>query len=470
MHRVAAVDLGATSVRVAVVDLDAPGPEVEVVHRVPHGPQADAHGTLRWDWTTIIGAVDEGLAAALAAGPLASIGVDGWGVDHALLDGDGELLAPPVSYRDRRTDGWQQVADRLGRDRLYDATGIQLMPINTIFQLAAHPQEELQRSARIMLLPDLVVRHLTAVDGGTDGAYDGTERSNASTTALLRADGADWVPELLEAAGVRQDQLATLQDAGSVAGSWNGVPVHLVGSHDTASAFVARPGPSSPGSVVVSAGTWVLVGAERPAADTGPAARAGNFANERGTFGGVRFLRNVVGFWLLERCRAAWGDPPVPELLEAAAAVDTEVPVFDATDERFLAPEDMEAEIRAATGLAAGTPRGVIVASILTSIAAATAEVVAQLGAITGDEPRELHLVGGGVRNELMNQLLADRTGLPVLVGSPEATALGNAVTQGVALGRFRTLEDARAWVATAARRLEPRGGGVTPAAPSERR
>lgn len=470
MNRVAAVDLGATSVRVAVVDLDALTPEVEVVHRVAHGPEPDAGGTLRWDWQRILAAVDDGLEAARAAGPLASIGVDGWGVDHALLDERGELLALPVSYRDRRTEGWQEVAERVGRDQLYAATGIQLMAINTIFQLAAHPDEELRHAARIMLLPDLVVRHLTSADASGDDTYEGTERSNASTTALLRADGSDWVPELLEEVGVRPEQLGPLRDAGTVAGTWQGVPVHLVGSHDTASAFVARPGPSSPGSVVVSAGTWVLVGAERPEADTGPAARAGNFANERGAHGGVRFLRNVMGFWLLERCRAVWGDPPLPDLLDAAADVDTEVPVFDATDERFLAPADMEAEIRAATGFGPSADRGVIVASILTSIASAAALVVTQLGAITGEEPSELHLVGGGVRNGLMNQLLADRTGLPVRVGSPEATALGNAVSQGIALGRFTSLEDARAWVATAARRLEPRGGGGTPVGPSERR
>jgi rhamnulokinase len=447
-NRVAAVDLGATSVRVTVVDLDAEEPDPRVVHRVSHEVVTHPDGTKRWDWGHIVAAVEHGLELALDAGPLASIGVDGWAVDYGLLDRDGALLSPPISYRDARTEDWEQTATRIGADRLYDLTGIQLMPINTIFQLAAHAPDELRRAHRLLLLPDLLVAHLTG--------HHGTERSNASTTALLDAQGRDWVPELLEAVGVRAELFAPLQDAGVRAGTWRDVPVHIVGSHDTASAFIARPGVPGPGSVVISSGTWVLVGIERAEIDVSPEAREANFSNERGALGGIRFLKNVMGFWLLERCRSAWGDPPIEALVADAMRVEHPVPIFDATEDRFLHPDDMEATIREAAGLDAAADRATLVRSILGSIAAAAADVVAQLGHVTATEVTDLHLVGGGVRMEAMNRLLAEHTGLPVVVGSAEATSIGNAALQGLALGRFSSLEDARTWIGLGARRIEP--------------
>lgn len=446
--RVAAVDLGATSVRVTVVDLAAEEPDPQVVHRASHEVVTHPDGTQRWDWDHIVTAVEHGLGLALDAGPLASIGVDGWAVDYGLLDRDGTLLSAPISYRDARTEGWEQTAARVGADRLYELTGIQLMPINTIFQLAAHDPDELRRAHRLLLLPDLLVAHLTG--------HHGTERSNASTTALLDTAGQAWVPELLETIGVDVELFAPLQNAGVRAGTWADVPVHVVGSHDTASAFIARPGVPDPGSVVVSSGTWVLVGIERTEVDVSSEAREANFSNERGALGGIRFLKNVMGFWLLERCRSAWGDPPIETLVAQAMDIDGPVPTFDATEDRFLSPNDMEATIRQAAGLDAAADRAVLVRSILESIAVAAAEVVGQLATVTGIEVTELHLVGGGVRMDAMNRLLAEHTGLPVVVGSPEATSIGNAALQGLALGRFDTLDDARSWIGAGARRLAP--------------
>lgn len=446
--RVAAVDLGATSVRVAVVDLAAQQPAPEIVYRLRHELVEYPDGTMRWEWDRIVAAVEHGLELALEAGPLASIGVDGWAVDYALLDGEGQLLAPPVSYRDARTARWRDVVDRIGEQRLYELTGIQLMAVNTIFQLAAHDRDELARADRLLMLPDLLVARLTG--------HQGAERSNASSTALLSTDGRQWVPELLDAVGVDPALFAPFQDAGDLAGRWRDIPVHVVGSHDTASAFVARPGSADPGTVVVSSGTWVLVGAERDEVDVSEAARRANFSNERGALGGYRFLKNVMGFWLLECCRSQWGDPPVAELVDDAMDVRDPVPTFDATEQRFLAPADMEAEIRDAAGLAAGTDRATLVRSILESIAAAVGAVVSQLSEVTGEPTTELHLVGGGVRVEAMNRLLADHIGVPVVIGSPEAAALGNACVQGLALGRFTSLDDARAWVRVGARRVRP--------------
>jgi rhamnulokinase len=444
--RVLAVDLGATSVRVVAVDLAAPVPAAQVLHRRAHRPVRHADGSLRWDWDGIVGEVAAGLAAGLAAGPVASIGVDGWGVDYGLLDGRGALLSPPYSYRDDRTGGWRATVEHVGAERLHAITGIQLLPLNTIFQLAAHDRSELDRAARLLLLPDLLVRVLTG--------FEGAERSNASTTALLDARTGAWSAELLAAVGVDAALLPAIVPAGLPVGAWRGVGVHTVGSHDTASAFVAVPGVPGPGTVVVSSGTWVLVGTERPAADTSEQARAANFSNEAGALGGVRFLKNLTGFWLLEQCRAAWGNPDVAELAAAAASVEGPVGLVDPNDARFLAPADMEAEIRAAAGLGAAASRAEVVRCILESIAAATARVVAELAAITGTPARELLVVGGAARIRLMNELYGRHTGVPVTVGSPEATALGNAVVQGLALGRFDGLRDARRWLAAGAERV----------------
>jgi rhamnulokinase len=444
--RVLAVDLGATSVRVVAVDLGAPEPAAQVLHRWRHQPIRQQDGSLRWDWHGILGEVERGLEAGLAAGPVASIGVDGWGVDYALLDGRGALLSPPHCYRDDRTSGWRATAERVGAERLYAITGIQLLPFNTIFQLAAHDRSELSRAAGLLLLPDLLVRVLTG--------FEGAERSNASTTALLDTHTGAWSVELLQAVGLDPALLPPIVPAGLAVGSWRGVGVHAVGSHDTASAFVAVPGVPGPGTAVVSSGTWVLVGAERPAADTSEKARAANFSNEAGALGGVRFLKNLTGFWLLEQCRAAWGNPTVAELATAAAGVRRPASVVDPTDARFLAPADMEAEIRAAAGLGAAASRAEVVRCILESIAAATARVIDELVAITGTPVEEVLVVGGAARIRLMNELYGRHTGVPVTVGSPEATALGNAVVQGLALGQFDHLQDARRWLAIGAERL----------------
>ncbi len=367
-------------------------------------------------------------------------------MDYGLLDGRGALLSPPYCYRDDRTSGWRATVERIGAERLHAITGIQLLPLNTIFQLAAHDRSELGRAARLLLLPDLLVRVLTG--------FEGAERSNASTTALLDAHTGAWSAELLAAVGLDAAVLPAIVPAGLAVGAWRGVGVHTVGSHDTASAFVAVPGVPGPGTVVVSSGTWVLVGTERPAADTSEKARAANFSNEAGALGGVRFLKNLTGFWLLEQCRAAWGNPTVAELAAAAAGVRGPVGVVDPADARFLAPADMEAEIRAAAGLGAAATRAEVVRCILESIAAATARVVDELAAITGTPVRELLVVGGAARIRLMNELYGRHTGVPVTVGSPEATALGNAVVQGLALGRFESLQDARRWLAIGAERL----------------
>jgi rhamnulokinase len=195
----------------------------------------------------------------------------------------------------------------------------------------------------------------------------------------------------------------------------------------------------------VSSGTWSLVGVERPVADTSERARGANFSNEPGVAGGVRFLKNVMGMWLLEQCRAAWGDPPLSSLLGAAEAVGPGGPVVDATDDRFLAPADMEATIRAASGLPSTAGRDRVVRCILDSLATATAGVLAEVGGFVGGSVSDVWVIGGGAQNTLLNRLIEEAAGVPVRVGAVEATALGNALMQGVALGVYADLAAARA-------------------------
>ncbi len=436
MTTVAAVDFGATSVRVARVDLDARPVAIDVVHRHRHEPVADGRGGLRWDWDRLVAEAGRGLDLAQRAGPLASIGVDTWGVDYGLVDARGALLSPPHCYRSDRTARYRAVVDRIGERALYERSGLQLQPFTTLFQLDAHiidDPSEISRAARLLLLPDLLVHHLT-------GAV-GAERTAAGTTGMVDLASGTWSAELLDAVGVPRRLLPPVLPPGTAAGTWRGVPVHLVGGHDTASAVAALPPTEAQARAFVATGTWLLVGREQAEPDTSPDRQAANFTNEVGVDGGIRLLKNVAGFWLLEECRRGWSGPEVTALLDAAATVTGGYEVFDAADGRFLAPEDMESEVRDAAGIAADAGRDVVVRAIVASLAATTASVVAD--GLAGTD--ELALLGGGAGVALLRDELADRTGLPVRVGATEAAVVGNGLVQGMALGRFGDLAEARA-------------------------
>lgn len=432
---VIAVDFGASSIRVCRVDLDARPLVPQVVHRYAHAPVPDVAGTLRWDWARLVAEMQHGLERALEIGPAASIGIDTWGVDYGLVDARGELVAPPVSYRDARTRDWRDVAERIGHASLYETTGVQLMPINTLFQLAAHDRTETARAHTLLLLPELLVHELCGAACA--------EATSAGTSALVDIRSGRWSAELIEAAGADPAWFPEIRRAGTRVGEWRGTPVHLVGGHDTASAVVAMGADPSPRSAFVSAGTWFLVGQERPGPDTGAAARAANFSNEIGTFGGVRFLRNLTGMWLLEGCRRSWGDPPLTALLEAAAAVRDPHPPIDPDDPGLAAPDDMAAALCDLAGLPRDAERGRVARLVVDSIAQGVARIVDALGDVDG-----ITLFGGASRSALLQREIEERAGLAVCRGPVEATALGNALTQGVALGRFADLAEARAALA----------------------
>ncbi len=433
---VGAVDFGASSIRICRVTFGDGPPRLEVVHRHPHAPVHDGDH-LRWDWGRLVAEMEHGLELALADGPLASIGVDTWGVDYGLLDHRGELVEPPISYRDTRTDGHQAVLDRIGAEQFFSTTGLQALPIDTVFQLAAHDGAQLARTRCLLMLPELLVHHLTGVMTG--------EYSSAGTTGLLDVRARTWSSDIADRIGLPTSFLPALQPAGTLVGKWRGIPVHLVGGHDTASAVLAG---AAAGAPFVATGTWLLVGHEQPAPDTSEAAFAAGLSNELGALGGVRLLRNVAGWWLVEECRRQWGDPDLDELLSAAAAV-AEFPMVDALDGRLLAPVDMAATIAELADLADAADRAAITRGAVESMAESAAQVIASLPTSGAVRTRSLRVFGGGLRSPLLLDALARRTSLEISRGPVEAAALGNAVAQALALGVFANLDDARATLVT---------------------
>jgi rhamnulokinase len=419
--RVAAADLGAASGRVMVGTV---GPDELVLaecHRFPNRPVRVA-GTLHWDILFLYQEVLDGLRAA---GPVDGIGIDSWAVDYGLLDAAGALLGNPVHYRDGRTDGAAANLERLGAERLYATTGLQFLPFNTIHQLAAEPR--LALADTLLLIPDLLTYWLT----GERGA----EVTNASTTQLLDVRTRTWSTSLMADTGITPGLLPALREPGTVVGDVDGTPVIAVGSHDTASAVVGVPAESER-FAYISCGTWSLVGVELDQPVLTEASRAANFTNELGVDGTVRYLRNVMGLWLLQECVREWGADTAALLVEAARL--PKGAVIDPDDPVFLPPGDMPARIADACR-GAGQPvpagRAATVRCIVDSLADAHRRTIEQAQELSGRAVDVVHIVGGGARNTLLCQLTADACGLPVLAGPVEATALGNVLVQARALG-----------------------------------
>lgn len=466
---VAAVDLGATSGRVMLGYVGPDELRLEQVARFPNVPIFDASG-MHWDIDALYAAVRAGLAAAAEREPrLLSIGIDTWAIDYGLLAGD-RMLDKPFHYRDTRsTAGVDDVLAQLGAAELYARNGLQHLPFNTLFQLAAdRSTRRLDRSDTLLLIPDLIAFWLTG--------RRITERTNASTTGLLDVHSREWDDQLLERIGLDRGLFTELVDAGDTIGPLlpavaeelglgPSVTVTAVGSHDTASAVVGIPA-TTDDFAYVSCGTWGLVGVELDAPVLSNEARLANFTNEGGVDGRVRFLHNVMGLWLLSESVRDWelGGEQVdlPALLSAASAVATPSAVFDANDPVFLAPGDMPSRIArwlTERGLPAPESRAEFVRCIIESLAKAFADAVETAWALSGSAVSVIHIVGGGSQNELLCQLTADRSGLPVLAGPVEATAIGNILVQARATGLIGgSLENLRSLVARtfSPRRFEP--------------
>lgn len=466
----AAVDLGAESGRVALGRFEGERVRLDVVHRFANRPVWLDDG-LHWDLLNLFGDALDGIGRAADSAQLDGIGVDAWGVDYALLSSDHRTLGLPFHYRDRRTDGMVAAAHaKVSRQALYARTGIQTMPINTIFQLMSEAQSPALRAAeRLAFVPDVFGLWMTGELVG--------EATIASTSGLLGATDGRWARDIVAQLGFPEAPFAhDPVQAGTPVGAL--LPRHVeacgqaaqatvwaVAGHDTASAFVAAP-LRGERDAVLSSGTWSLLGIEsdRPFLDA--PAREYNLTNERGVDGRIRLLRNVMGLWLLQECRRAWERAgkslDYEKLMALANDADPNVALFDPDDEALLAPGEMPArlgEACAAGGQSAPTEPGDTVRSILTSLACKYRFVLDCLGRVTGRTFEVLHVVGGGARNRLLCQLTADLTGLPVSAGPVEATALGNVLVQAIAVGEIADLAQARALSAVSSQRTryEPR-------------
>jgi rhamnulokinase len=427
---VAAVDLGASGGRVMAGQVGDSGIALHEVHRFGNQP-VTAGGTLYWDILRLLAEVRAGLEAAARQFPLASAGIDSWGLDFGLLDETGALLGNPVHYRDVRTAG---VRIPVPAAELYAVTGTQHLPFNTVYQLAATPM--LRHAATMLLIPDLLAYWLTG--------QVGAEVTNASTTSLFDVRAQAWATRLIEKAGLPPRIFPPLRRPGEVIGPILGpngpgspLPLIAVGSHDTASAVAGVPA-EAPGFAYISSGTWSLAGVELDAPVLTPASRAANFTNETGIDGTIRYLRNVMGLWLLQESLRAWPGASLGSLLDEAARLPSLRFVIDPDDPVFLPPGDMPGRIAAWLGdRGEAVPAGPAetVRCILDSLALAHRRAIAEAQSLSGRHADVVHVVGGGARNELLCQLTADATGLPVIAGPAEATCFGNVLVQARALG-----------------------------------
>jgi rhamnulokinase len=442
----AAVDLGASSGRVMVARVGPGRLDVHEAHRFPNRPVRTA-GTLQWDVLGLYAGVLDGLrTAGRHAGRIDGIGIDSWAVDYGLIDADGALLGNPVHYRDaRHATAVAAVHAVVPPEDLYRVNGLQHLPFNTVFQLAARRgSAQLTMARQLLLIPDLLAHWLTGSIG--------VEVTNASTTGLLDAATREWAWPLIDRLDLPRgvfppltspgDRLGELRDdVLTETGLVGPVPVTAVGSHDTASAVVGVPA-TSDRFAYISCGTWSLVGVELEKPVLTEESRAAGFTNELGVDGTVRYLRNVMGLWLLQESLRTWAAAGLPadlaDLLAAAARVPAFTAVVDADDPRWLPPGDMPARIAQAcleTGQAPPQSQGETVRCILDSLAMAYRRTVRRAAELSGRDVDFVHLVGGGARNALLCQLTADACGVPVYAGPVEAAALGNALVQARACG-----------------------------------
>ncbi len=451
-----AFDFGAESGRAVLANLHSGVLTTEEVHRFANEP-IEYGGSLHWDAPRLWLEVRKALTK-LEETELAGIGVDAWGVDYALLGERGELLQNPYHYRDDRTRGvMEEVFRKVPKEEIYSATGIQFMPINTLYQLFAAKRDTpnlLRAAERLVTMPDLFHYWLTGKAV--------CEFTNATTTQLVNPVTRTWAVELMNQLGLPSYLPAPIVEPGSVIGpllqviartsSLAGTPVIAPASHDTGSAVAAIS--ARDGTAFLSSGTWSLLGTELDTPVVTPEALRLNFTNEGGVSGTTRLLKNVMGLWMLQCCRQSWTVQgqvyDYRELMELAAREASFQHLVDPDDESFLRPADMPAAInRFCTRTHQPVPStpGAYVRAILESLAFKYRVIIRNLEHVSGKPIEQIRVIGGGSRNRLLNQFTADATGRRVLAGPAEATALGNVAIQILATGEATSLREVRAIV-----------------------
>jgi rhamnulokinase len=455
---IAAVDLGAESGRVVLCRWTGEEGILEEVHRFPNGARQEA-GHLVWDLDGLWQEVLKGLrlAASKAGRRIASVGVDGWGVDYVLLDRTGSRIGRAYCYRDARNlPQMERAFALLPQRRMYDITGIQFLPFNTVFQLMAHAAEfpsEWDRAAKWLTLPEYFLFRLSGVAIA--------EYTEASTTQLLDVYKRSWSEELARALNLNLEKFPPLAPAGTPLGKMRkelatdlglaNVQVVAPACHDTGAAVAGIPFPHEK-LAFISSGTWSLVGMvlSNPVV-TGPSFEQ-NFTNEGGVAGSIRFLSNVIGLWLIQECLREWnaqGHQLTPaDLAQQCSDIPVDGPAFDADEKTYLAPGNMISRINAALrtqGFEEETQPKELAAIIFRSLAHRYARVIRELQKIAGAPIERICIVGGGVRNETLNRLTSELTGREVLRGPSESTALGNIAVQIAALEKTKSLEQIQA-------------------------
>ena len=452
-----AVDLGASSGRVLAGKLEGEILELSEVHRFGHAP-VNINGRLYWQtfdlWSNILFGLRE--AHRSFGDEVVSVGVDAWGVDFALLDRQGELLAAPVAYRDARTHGeFDRAFAVVPREEIFAATGVQFMELNTLYQLRAVDRlgsPPLDRAGRLLTIPDLFHWMLTGVAAN--------EQTIASTTQLYDPRAKAWSDDLIGRFQLPRQLFCPVTPPGSTLGpllpevvaetGLKNVQVVVPGSHDTASAVVAVP--AEAGSwCYISSGTWSLMGIETSGPVINDDAFHWNFTNEAGVAGTNRLLKNISGLWLVQECQRAWRaeghDYDWHQLTRMAEEAEPLRSVIDADDPRLISPRDMPAKIAALcteSGQPTPATHGEIVRCALESLALKYREVLDCLERLAGQRIDQIHIVGGGSQNRLLCQMTADACERPVLAGPMEATAIGNVLVQAIAAGNIADVAAAR--------------------------
>lgn len=454
---VLAIDLGAESGRVMAVHFDGSRLQLEEVYRFSNHALL-VNGSLHWDILGLWREVQVGIGRS--RGRPASLAVDTWGVDFGLLDRNGNLIGNPVCYRDQRTEGMMDaVFERVAKADVFAQTGIQFMAINTLYQMMSLVgSPHLQIAERFLTVPDLLNFWLT----GTQVC----EFSNATTTQMLNPYSGYWATEMLDTLGIPTHIFPEVVQPGTHLGTFNAIPVLAPACHDTGSAVAGVP-TETENFAYISSGTWSLVGLEVMGPVVNQAALTINASNEGGVYGTFRLLKNVMGLWLLQQCRATWQKAgraySYAELVVLAESAKALQSIVDPNDDRFLPPGDHPAHIRdfcQRSGQPLPQTDAAIARCVFESLALAYRDVLLDLQALTGRTIEVIHVVGGGARNRLLNQLTADATGIPVLAGPTEATVIGNALVQLISLGELAHLKEGRQLVANSYRleRFEPQG------------
>jgi rhamnulokinase len=452
MSHYLAIDLGAESGRALLGSLSGGKLTVEELHRFPNTP-VRVHGALYWDILRLWHEIQHGIAIAVRERKLTldGIGVDTWGVDCALLGADGLLLDNPRHYRDARNNGMmEELFKVVPRDQVFGYTGIQFIQINTLYQLYAMRlagAPTLGVAARMLNIPDLFNYWLTGVAK--------SETTIASTTQFFNPESMTWAAELLTRLDLPAAILTEIVPPGTLLGKMlepPHAPVYATAGHDTAAAVVAVPAGSGDNWCYISSGTWSLMGLELDRPVINAQSLAANYTNEVGVSGKIRFLKNIAGLWLLQECRKAWILEGREYSYEHLTRLASEARPFSAAidPDAFLEPGDMPDKIAAwcrGKGQAPPATDGEFARAILESLALRYRNVVENLEALAGRKIAVIHIVGGGSRNALLNQFVADCTGRRVVAGPSEATAIGNILVQAMGAGELADLDEARAVV-----------------------